>query len=207
MNLERLKQAEADFLAQYPGGFEHPEMAALARKHKMDKMVTLAQEGFARDKFRSPALIVENMAKVVSRSSMVSVFEKPKFRDFANALTIEEKDVVATGLREVLYGDEAQGFEMLLTAFQAGQVAKWPLMTVCQTYFRPDVEVLVKPSTVKDVIKIFELENLHYKPAPSWSFYAGYRDAINEMKRHVDPSLSPSTPAFSGFLMMSMERV
>jgi hypothetical protein len=207
MNLARLKQAEEDFLAQYPGGFDHPEIAALARKHKIDKMVTLAQEGFARENFRSPALIVENMAKVVSRSSMVSVFEKPKFRDFVHALAMEQKQVVAKGLQEVLYGAEAQGFDLLLAAFQGGQVAKWPLMTVCQTYFRPDVEVMVKPSTVKGVIEHFQLENLHYKPMPSWSFYAGYRDAINDMKRLVDPSLSPSNAAFSGFLMLSMERM
>ena len=207
MNLERLKQAEEDFLAQYPGGFDHPEMAALARKHKVDKMVALAQDAFARDKFRSPALIVENMVKVVSRSSMVSVFEKPKFRDFTHALTIEEKDVVATGLRDVLYGAEDQGFEMLLSSFTAGGVAKWPLMTICQTYFRPDVEVFIKPTTVKGVIEYFQLENLHYKATPSWAFYVGYRDAINEMKKLVDPSLSPSTPAFSGFLMMTMERI
>lgn len=207
MNLARLKQAEEDFLAQYPGGFDHPEIEALARKHKVDKMMALAQEGFARDKFRSPALIVENMVKVVSRSSMVSVFEKPKFRDFAYALPIEEKEVVAQGLREVLYGDEELGFNKLLSALTAGGVAKWPLMTICQTYYRPEVEVFIKPTTVKGVIEYFELEKLHYKATPSWAFYAGYRDAINEMKKLVDPSLSPSNPAFSGFLMMTLERV
>ncbi|MCB0115003.1 MAG: hypothetical protein R2873_07020 [Caldilineaceae bacterium] len=207
MNLERLKQAEADFLAQYPGGFDHPEMAALGRKHKMDKMVELAQEGFARDKFRSPALIVENMVKVVSRASMVSVFEKPKFRDYARALTLDEMDVLSTGLKEILYGPEDQGFEKMLAVLKEGSIAKWPLMTICQTYFRPDVEVFVKPTTVKGVIERFELKHLQYKPTPSWAFYAGYRDAINEMKRHVDPSLSPSNAAFSGFLMMAMEQV
>jgi hypothetical protein len=204
MNLHRLKQAEKEFLTEYPDGFAHPKMDAIVRKHKMDKMVALAQDGFARLQFKSPALIVENMIKVVSRSSLVSVFEKPKFRDFVQMLPIEDKDVVATGLKDVLYGDEAKGFEQMLTIFQSGKVAKWPLMTVCQTYFRPDVEVFIKPTTVKGVIETFQLENLHYKPTPSWSFYAAYRDAINEMKSFVDPSLSPSNAAFSGFLMVSM---
>jgi hypothetical protein len=46
MNLKKLLQAEAAFFMRYPGGFNHPEMEALGKKHKMDKMITLTQEGF-----------------------------------------------------------------------------------------------------------------------------------------------------------------
>lgn len=37
-------------------------------------------------------------------------------------------------------------------------------------------------------------------------FYEGYRDLILDMKSKVDPSLAPSNAAFSGFLMMSLQR-
>ena len=37
MNVKKLKQAEKAFFKQYPGGFTHPEMVALGKKHKMEK--------------------------------------------------------------------------------------------------------------------------------------------------------------------------
>jgi hypothetical protein len=76
-------------------------------------------------------------------------------------------------------------------------------MTVCQTYFHPQRDVLVKPTTVKGIIDYFELNDLQYKPAPTWAFYDAYRSTIHEMKSKVHPSLSPSNAAFSWFLLLS----
>jgi len=206
MNLNKLKQAEEAFFDRYPGGFEHPEMEGLGKKHKMDKMIAFAQEGFVKRNFKLPELIIENMVKIVSRSSMVSVFEKPKFRDFARSLLPKDMKTLVSGLENILHGKEQQGFETMLKVLQSGKLGKWSLMTICQNYFRPETEVFVKPTTAKGVIEYFELENLQYKPTPSWVFYEEYRRVINEMKSKVDSSLSPYNAAFSGFLMMSMEK-
>jgi hypothetical protein len=78
-------------------------------------------------------------------------------------------------------------------------------MTICQAYFRPQVEVFIKPTTAKGIIETIELNHLQYKPTPTWNFYREYRTAINEMKYLVDPSLSPSNIAFTGFLMRSIQ--
>ena len=205
MNIEKLKQAEAGFLDRYPGGFENPEMVAIAKKHKMDQMVAYTQESFQKENFRMPDLIVDRMVKVASRSSMVSVFEKPKFRDYAYALAPDRKRRLTDGLFSVCYGNEQQGFEAMVEVLVEGKLAKWTLMTVCQAYFRPNFEIFIKPTTAKGVIQTYELQNLQYKPKPSWAFYNQYRQAINQMKSLLDPALSPSNAAFSGFLMMSME--
>jgi hypothetical protein len=205
MNIEKLKQVEAAFLERYPGGFENPEMVILAKKHKMDQMVAYTQESFQKKNFRMPDLIVDRMVKVASRSSMVSVFEKPKFRDYALALSPVHKRQLSDGLFTVFYGNEQQGFEAMVDVLVEGKLAKWTLMTVCQAYFRPDHEVFIKPTTAKGVIKTFELADLQYKPRPSWVFYNQYRQVINQMKSLLDPALSPSNAAFSGFLMMSMQ--
>ena len=93
----------------------------------------------------------------------------------------------------------------MLEILRKGKLAKWPVISVCQAYFRPEVEVFLKPTTVKDIIQTFELENLEYKPAPTWAFYEQYRATINEMKTLVDQSLSRYNIAFSGFLMRSMQ--
>ncbi len=205
MNLTKLKQAEKIFLKQYPKGFNHPEMLALGKKHKMESMTLFTQESFAKKNFKTPETIINNMIKIISRSSMISMFEKPKFKQFANSLFPQDKEKLVNGLKKQLHGKEQEGFELLLEILKRGKMAKWPLITICPTYFRPQIEVFVKPTTAKGVIEYFELKSLQYKPSPSWAFYEEYRTIINEMKTKVDPSLSPSNAAFTGFLMMSLE--
>lgn len=204
MNYKRLKKAEADFLKRYPGGFEHPEMEEVTRKHKKDKMVRLAQESFARENFKDSIEIMSSMVKVVTQSSMISVFEKPKFRDMVKSLSKKEKDVIAKGLKDLLHGNEKRGFETILAELAKRKVAKWPLMTVIQAYYRPDEEVFIKPTTTKTIIDNLELD-LTYKPTPSWEFYEAYRDVVNQMKKKVVKSLSPGNAAFCGFLMMALD--
>jgi len=205
MNEEKLRQAEKDFFNRYPGGFAHPEMIAIRKHHKLDRMVELTQESFAKRNFRHPDLIVENMVKIVSRSSLISMFEKPKFRDFARSLPPLEREDLVRGLEELFHGNEQTGFEIMLAILRTWKLAKWSLMTVCQAYYRPEVEVFIKPTTTKGIIATFELDHLQYKPTPTWDFYQRYRAEINEMKAKVDPSLSPYNIAFTGFLMRSIQ--
>jgi hypothetical protein len=205
MNSEKLKQAEYWFLNRYPGGFLDPELQVIAKKHKVDKMSSTAQDFFSKRKyFRDTSDIIDNMIKLVSRSSMVSVFEKPKFKSFLNSLSPKERNQLVAGLKEQLHGNEQAGFEKILHILNSGKLGKWTLISILPAYFRPQQEVFVKPTTTKGVITHFELDTVHYKPSPSWAFYAEYRDIINGMKTQVDPSLSPNSAAFTGFLMMSM---
>ena len=204
MNLEKLKLAEAMFMNSYPGGFSHPEMVAIGKKHRVDKMTARTQESFAKKNFRDTPETLQALIKIVSASSMVSVFEKPKFRDFVNGLEPKHQNMLVSGLKERLHGDEQKGFERILSVMQMGKIAKWSLISICPVYFRPQHDVFVKPTTAKRVIAYFELDNLVYRPQPSWDFYTGFREAITFMKGEVDPALSPNNAAFTGFLMMSV---
>ena len=205
MNLKKLKLAEEAFFRQYPDGFNDPEMIAIGKKHKMTQFIEFAQESFGLDAFDNIEEMTENMIKMVQKSTMVSLFEKPKFRDSVRSMTQEEKTRLVLGLREMLHGNEAEGFDMMLSVLDDYKLAKWTLITVFSCYYRPTEDLLFKPTTVKNVINYFELEGLHYKPKPSYDFFVKYRHAINEMKTHVDPSLAPNNATFSGFLMISME--
>src|SRR6185503_18715076 len=100
-------------------------VATRVKKHKPDQMIALARDSFSRENFRLPDGIVQNMIKLISRSSIISVFEKPRFRDFANALPPQERAFLSTGLEELLHGDEQSGFEMMLDLLKSGKVAKW----------------------------------------------------------------------------------
>lgn len=202
VDLKRLKQAETQFLRRYPGGFEHPEMLELVKKHTKAKLTQFTQESFAKKNLNDPEEIVSSMITVVTRSSMISVFEKPRFRDAIRELPGSSRLTIAQALRKLLYGkQQQQGFEMLLDELTKVKLAKWTLMTVVQAYYKPDYEVFIKPTTTKNIISNLKLD-LVYKPRPSWEFYSAYREIINELKPKVDPSLSPSNPAFCGFMMM-----
>lgn len=204
MNLKKLKAAEKLFLSKYKGGFEDPSFQEIAKKHNMDKLVKFAQESFSKKAFDDVDSVAENLTKMVSRSTMVSLFEKPKFRDFIKDLPEEQKIEFINGFKNFLHGAQKKGFEQILKILESVKLAKWSLITVVPAYFKPKDEVFIKPTTAKDVIRVFELKNLEYKPRPSWEFYQEYRRQITEMKAKVHESLKPSNAAFSGFLMMTM---
>ena len=205
MNIEKLKQAEALFLQRYPNGFLHPDMQAIGKKHKMDKMIALSRQSFRKSRFRDAQAIAENMTKIISRSSMVSMFEKPKFRDMILVLTGREMKSLTNGLRKFLHGDQQRGFEDMVDTLITYKLAKWSLVTILPNYYHPYEEVFVKPTTAKGVIRYFELEDLDYHPRPTWDFYQRYRKTILRMKAEVDESIAPNNAAFGGFLMMSMD--
>jgi hypothetical protein len=204
MNLQKLKKAQKDFFDRFPGGFDNPELIMIRKHHRLEKMFATAQEAFAKSNFNRPDLIVQNTSRIVTHSSLISRFEKPRFRDFASALLPAEKNRFAKGLEELLHENEQAGFETLSAMLQTWKLAKWSLMTICQAYYHPQTEIFVKPTTTKNIIRYFELYDLHYYPTPTWDFYEQYRATINEMKTKVDASLSPNSIAFTGFLMRTM---
>ena len=185
MNRSKLREAEARFLKRYPGGFSNPMMLEIAKKHKVEKMNKLAQDSFSIENFENPDGIVDSMKKIIGQSSMVSVFEKPKFRDLVSSMNDNEKSRLSRGLEEFLHGDQHSGFALMSDLLNEYNLAKWTLLTACPLYYRPDVEVFIKPTTV-------------------FEFYQAYRGQINQIKKEVDASLQVDNGAFCGFLMMSI---
>lgn len=153
MNLSKLKQAERRFLNRYPGGFRHPEMQAIGKKHKIAKLVEFAQAGFKAAAFSDAQAVIDSAVKLVGQSSMVSVFEKPAYRDYLRGLDAEGRRRFAQALKAQLHGDAAWGFAAMTELLGEAKLAKWPLLTAIPFYFRPDAEVFVKPTTVKGVIR------------------------------------------------------
>jgi hypothetical protein len=204
MNLRKLHEAEGLFLHRYPGGFQNEEMQKiLARRHNVGKLSEFAFAALAAKNFAKRGALLDDIVKIVSRSSMVSMFEKPRFRDYVNGLARSDRELLVAGYKRLLHGNQERGFNDVLDVLTEGKLAKWSLMTIHLYHFRPQTEVFVKPMTTKNVIRQFELEDVEYRPRPSWSFYERYRALIGEMKARVDPRLSPNNAAFTGFLMMS----
>lgn len=203
MNLKKLREAEALFLLKYPDGFADEGLKPISRKHNVGKLSEFAADALSRSAFDHQRQVLDDIVRIVSRSSMVSMFEKPKFRDYVNGLSRDDREFLAAAFKRLLHGNQEKGFNDVLDVLSEGRLAKWSLMTICPYQYRPLKEVFVKPTTTKNVIRQFQLEDLVYKPRPSWTFYAAYRETIEEMKAAVSPSLSPNNAAFTGFLMMT----
>ena len=203
MNYEKLRIAEAHFLQSYPGGFADPELESVLRKHRMDKMTEMAKQTFNKSAFDKPNQFCEDLVKIVSRSSMVSLFEKPKFRDLVNDMNSMEREEFTEAMRKLFHGGQTTGFRDSVDILARHKLAKWSVLTIGLVYYRPNKEVFVKPTTAKAIVQKLELD-LEYKPRPYWEFYRGYRDAILDIKSRVDPSLAVNNAALTGFLMMTL---
>jgi hypothetical protein len=205
LNLKKLKQAEAEFLARYPGGFADPGLAPIMKKHNIGKLNEFARSNLTRSHFNRPEHIADTLVKVITRSSMVSMFEKPRFRDFVRSLNGHEREHLALAFEKRLHGRAKRaGFEEILGMLAHHKVAKWPLISAVPFYFAPKREAFVKPTTAKKIISYLEVDGLHYTPTPSWAFYSGYRKLLDQVKREVHPSLSGNYAALSGFLMTTL---
>ena len=204
MNKQALLEAQHRFVSRYPGGFANPDLQATGKKFKMQQHGDFARESFASDRFGAPRKIVEAMATLVSRSAMVSMFEKPKFKTAVSALSPLDVDVWAGALHQLLHGDQKRGFEALTTALAGHRLAKWTLVTVVPAYYDQQAEVFVKPSTAKLIINKLGLD-LAYSATPSWEFYRDYREALLAMRGIARDIHAPGNAQFSGFLMMTLD--
>lgn len=205
LNYQKLREAEAQFLQTYPGGFSDPGLASIKKKHPIEKLTQYAQQNLTRENFNRPELITEALVKIVSRSSMVSMFEKPKFRDFVKALNSHEKQALADAFEKRLYGrQKKRGFEEILGMLSHHKMAKWSVISVVPFYFAPEKEAFVKPTTAKGILSFLEIEDFVYKSTPSWEFYRAYVALLDVIKKEVVPTLSPNYAALTGFMMTTM---
>lgn len=204
MRIDILMAAQGDFLARYPLGFDDEEIVAIKKKHNTHKLHVFVVDAFAKDKFGFEDVILEDMIRVIQRATMVSMFEKPKFRDYVRSLTPVNKELLVHGLYELLHGDQEKGFNQIIAILADGKMARWSLISAFLYYSSPEVEVFCKPTTVKNIIRTFELEDLIYKPRPSYDFYVKFRKSIIEMKSFCDPRIGTDNAGMTGFLMMTM---
>ena len=170
MNLKKLREVEGLFLHRYPGGFESEEMQQVGKKHNVGKLVEFAATTLTKKNFDQPARVLDDIIKIVSRSSMVSMFEKPKFRDYVNGLSRDDRAFLTNGFKRLLHGQgrgQEKGFQDLIDVLAEGKLAKWSLMTICLLYWRPQREVFVnppRPRTSSGSLKLKTWSTIHGRP-------------------------------------------
>ena len=205
MRIDKLFELQGDFFARYPNGFDDEAIVKIRKKHNLDKLAAQAQEAFAETKFGLPESIIQNMILTVSRSSMVFMFDRLKFRDRVGALSPVERELLVDALFERLHGDKKKGFEQMLDQLITLKLGSWSMISAIPYYYDMQENWFIKPNVTKSILKYFEMEKeLVYKPQPSFAFYRDYSAFLANLRDEADPKLSPSNAAFTGFLMMTI---
>jgi hypothetical protein len=205
MNLIKLKDIEAEFLEQYPQGFEDAAFFPTMKKFRPEKLEGFAKEVLTKERFENPSEVVDGFFKVVQKSVLVSLFDKLKLKDALLGLNAYEKDMLSIELYEFLYGNKKNGFDGLVEFLSEYQLAKWTIISVVPYYINRQSEYFIKPTTTKMIIKYFELKDLEYKPRPYFEFYEKYKKYLDEMKTNVDKSVTFDNAAFTGFLKVGID--
>jgi len=206
MRIDKLHELQGDFFARYPDGFMDPEMIKIRKSHNIDKVVDFTQAAFSDTQFGRSESIIKSLTQVVSKSSMIFMFDKPKFRDAVLALAPDEREALTDAVFELLHGNEQKGFEQILDQLVVLKLARWSLISVLPFYFDPQGHWFIKPNITKSILKYFEVDQqIVYKPKPSYAFYKAYSDFLTELRDESDPRLSPNNAAFTGFLMMTIK--
>lgn len=203
MNLDKLKFAEANFFAFYPKGFQDEGLLPIIKRHNTEGIGESVRELFAPERFRNPDEICDSFAKIVSKSTLISLFEKPKMRDMIKQMSMDQRDMLAIALKELLHGNREKGFEMIVEVLAIHTLAKWSIVTLIPYYYDREKNFFIKPNTTKDIIKFFEIGGIVYKPRPSFEFYERYTQVLAEMRSHVSPLIGRDNAGFTGFLMMA----
>ena len=205
MNIEKLKDLESEFLYRYPKGFEDAHFFPTMKNFKPEKLEEFAKDALKKENFSNPNLLVEGFFKTIQKSVMVSLFDKLKLKDAIDSLNSYEKDMLSIEVYELLYGDKKAGFDSLVEFLAEYKLAKWTIISVVPYSINRQKEYFIKPTTTKNIIKYFELENLTYKPKPSFEFYENFTKILDEMKSNIDDSLTFDNAAFTGFLKVGIE--
>lgn len=205
MNLQKLKEAEASFFTFYPNGFEDEALLPIIKRHNTAGIGKSVKELFALECFSRTEEICESFAKIVSKSSLISLFEKPKVRDMVKQMSMEQQDMLAIGFFELLHANKEKGFGILVDVLSTYKLAKWSIVTLIPYYYARDKSFFIKPTTTKDIIKFFEIGGITYKPRPTYEFYEKYTKILEEMKSQVSPLIGEDNAGFTGFLMMVMK--
>jgi hypothetical protein len=204
MNVRKLKQAEAAFLARFPQGFSDPGLERIRKSHNVERLADFARANVTEAALSRPQRFAETLLTIVSRSSMVSRFEKPPFRELIDSLDSKDKRRLSEAFRNRLFGRQREGFDAIVDLLGRYKLARWSLVSAVPFYFAPAKEAFVKPSTARKIVTFLDVDDLQYHPRPDWRFYVGYRKLIIAIKGKVDSSLTPNNAATTGFLMATM---
>ncbi len=205
MNNEKLKDLEAEFLDEYPLGFDDERLLKIMKKFNPSKLEEMSKEYFQKDNFSIPEVVCENFFKVIYKSVVISFYDKLKLKDAFAEMGMYQKDMFALALYDLLHGDKKEGYNSLVEILSEHKLAKWTIISLVPYYMNRKSDYFVKPTTAKSIISYLEIEGLEYKPKPSYEFYVGFKKALDKIKKSVPKNLSEDNICLTAFLRLAIQ--
>ncbi len=205
MNIKKLKELEESFFEYYPKGFEDEKLIKISKLFNTPKFHKLAKNSFELKNFSNIEQICEDFFTILLKSPLISFYEGDILKKALKSFTNFEKDMLSIYLQDILHNDIESSFEDFIELLSSKNLAKWQIITLIPYYFEPNKNYFLKPSTTKNIIKYFEIEDLKYNSKPSFEFYKNYIKVLEIMKNSVRSELRDDNARFTGFLRMAMK--
>ena len=180
------------FLLRFPQGFADEEFKNSAKRHRTsDKILAIIKNDFdvASLQREDTYQINKNIAlilKIVTMSSMISVFEKVAFRNYLADSKIHETFLQA--LYDLITKKDHESFDNFVCVLNLRKretnkrVATWPLVTFFLLYFDEYHEIFIKPNTIKRLIKLLEFD-VEYVSYPNYETYQKIKEMVETYKK------------------------
>lgn len=205
MNKKKLKELEENFFEYYPKGFEDEKLIKTSKIFDTKRFNNVVKSSFDIKNFSNCEQICQDFFKILLKSPLISFYEGDILKSALKSFTNYEKDMLSIYLQELLHEDLNSGFEDFVELLAIKNLAKWHIVTLIPYYFAPEQNYFLKPTTTKNIIKYFELENLKYNSKPNYEFYENYTKELEIMKNSVRKELRDDNAKFTGFLRMGMK--
>lgn len=187
-----IKFIEQSFLRQFPNGLQDDEFKMLGKKHQSsDRIIKMFKESITIKNLttRNESIQEETMKsiiKAISQSTLISTFEKVAFKNYIKDTKIHKPFMEA--LANMLHDcneDTMNAFVHVCSLKKNetnANIAKWPIVTFFLAYFDPQNEIFIKPTTIKQVAYIMNVD-IEYQALPNFNTYKKARKMILDFKQ------------------------
>lgn len=187
-----IKFIEQSFLRQFPNGLQDDEFKMLGKKHQSsDRIIKMFKESITIKNLttRNESIQEETMKsiiKAISQSTLISTFEKVAFKNYIKDTKIHKPFMEA--LANMLHDcneDTMNAFVHVCSLKKNetnANIAKWPIVTFFLAYFDPQNEIFIKPTTIKQVAYIMNVD-IEYQALPNFNTYKKARNMILDFKQ------------------------
>ncbi len=150
----------------------------------MDKLADFAHTHLTEAALSRPQRFVDTLLTIVSRSSMVSRFEKPPFREFLDGLDSKDKRRLTEAFGKRLFGrKKREGFAEIVDLLARYKLARWSLVSaICTSISHPRRRLSSNLRRPERSLPFSTSRSFNTTPRPSWAFYVGYRNLILDIE-------------------------
>lgn len=189
-----LESSKQDFLLKFPKGFSDPLYIEEERDYKIEAhnlSLDMLERNAIDDLLKNGdhEEVCRRALAVTNKTNLIFPNEKMALRD--GLKSADYKELFATSLRELLYGDNSEEarFTQFADTLEALEAAKWTTASYFWFLHYPSVHMFVKPTITRNAADICGF-NIQYRSEVNWLTY----HLIQSLARYLSEELADLNP-------------